>query len=79
MEVVVSAPESGANLTPLSVHNVLPGPRGGDLRAAPDVEVSEERSYTTEKKWSARQSILFVFVMSAILWTLIILGARQYF
>ena len=75
----MSAPESGANLTPLSVHNVLPGPRGGKLRAAPDVEVSEERSYTTEKKWSARQSILFVFVTNVVLWALIILGVRQLF
>ncbi len=75
----MATPESGANLTPLSVHNVLPGPRGGDLRAAPDAEVSEERSYATEKKWSARQSILFVFAMSAVLWTLIILRVRQIF
>ena len=75
----MAKPKFGVNLTPLSVHNVLPGPRGGDLRAAPDAEVSEERSYATEKKWSARQSILFVFVMSAVLWTLIILGARQIF
>ncbi len=79
MEAVVATPESGANLTPLSVHNVLPGPRGGDLRAAPDAEVSEERSYATEKKWSARQSILFVFVMSAVLWALIIFGALRLF
>ncbi len=57
----------------------LPGPRGGDLRAAPDAEVSEERSYATEKKWSARQSIHFVFVMSVVLWALIILGVRQIF
>ena len=69
----------GVNLTPLSVHNVLPGPRGGDLCAAPDAEVSEEHSYATEKKWSTRQSILFVFVMSVVLWALIILGVRQIF
>ncbi len=49
MEAVVANPKSGVNLTPLSVHNVLPGPRGGDLRAAPDAEVSQERSYATEK------------------------------
>ncbi len=79
MEAVVATPKSGANLTPLSVHTVLPGPRGGDLRAAPDAEVSEERSYATEKKWSARQSILFVFVMSAVLWALIIFGALRLF
>ncbi len=63
----------------VSEREVLPGPRGGDLRAAPDAEVSEERSYATEKKWSARQSILFVFVMSVVLWALIILGVRQIF
>ncbi len=79
MGAVVATPESGPKLTPLSVHNVLPGPRGGDLRAAPDAEVSEERSYATEKKWSARQSILFVFVMSVVLWALIILRVRQIF
>ena len=49
------------------------------IRAVPDVEVSEERSYATEKKWSVSQSILFVFVTSAVLWALIILGARQIF
>ncbi len=54
----MAAPKSGPNLTPLSVHNVLPGPRGGDLRAALDAEVSEERSYATEKKWSARRGTL---------------------
>ncbi len=53
--------------------------RRGDLRAAPDAEVSEERSYATEKKWSARQSIISVFVMSVVLWALIILGVRQIF
>ncbi len=79
MEAVVANPKSGVNLTPLSVHTVLPGPRGGDLRAAPDAEVSEERSYATEKKWPARQSVLFVFVMSVVLWALIILGVRQIF
>ncbi len=73
MEVVVATPING------SVHNVLPGPRGGDLRAAPDAEVSEERSYATAKKWSVRQSILFVFVMSVVLWAFIILGVRQLF
>ncbi len=62
-----------------SVHNVLPGPRGGDLRTAPDAEVSEERSYATEKKWSVRKSILFAFVMSFGLWALIIFGVRQIF
>ncbi len=36
----------------------------------------EKRSYSTKKKWSARQSILFVFVMSVVLWALIILGVR---
>ena len=77
MEAVVAAPKSGPNLTPLSVHNVLPGPRGGDLRAAPDAEVSEERSYATEKKWSVRRSILLVFVMSVGLWAFIIIGVRQ--
>ncbi len=39
----------------------------------------EKRSYATKKKWSARQSILFVFVMSVVLWALIILGVRQIF
>ena len=34
----------------------------------------EERSYATAKKWSVRKSILFVFVMSVVLWALIILG-----
>ena len=33
----------------------------------------------TEKKWSVRKSILFAFVMSAVLWALIILGIRQIF
>ncbi len=75
----MATPKSDANLTPLSVHNMLPGPRGGDLRAAPDAEVSEERSYATEKKWSARQSILFVFVMSGVLWAFIIFGALRLF
>ncbi len=79
MGAVVATPESGPKLTPLSVHNVLPGPRGGGLRAAPDAEVSEERSYATEKKWSVRQAILFVFVMSVVLWALIILYVRQIF
>ena len=79
MEAVVATPKFRANLTPLRVLNVVLGPRGGDLRAAPDVEVSEERSYATEKKWSVRQSILFVFVMSVVLWALIILGFRQIF
>ena len=79
MEAVVANLKYGVNLTPLSVHNVLPGPRGGDLCAAPDAEVSEEHSYATEKKWSTRQSILFVFVMSVVLWALIILGVRQIF
>ncbi len=73
MEVVVATPKYG------SVHNVLPGPRGGDLRTAPDAEVSEERSYAAAKKWSVRKSILFAFVMSAVLWALIILGIRQIF
>ncbi len=73
MEAVVATPKYG------SVHNVLPGPRGGDLRTAPDAEVSEERSYATEKKWSVRQSILFAFMMSVVLWALIILGVRQIF
>ena len=59
MEAVVATPKYG------SVHNVLPGPRGGDL--------------PTEKKWSVRQSILFAFVMSVVLWALIILGVRQIF
>ncbi len=79
MEAVVATPKSGANLTPLSESNVLPGARGGYLRAAPNAEVSEERSYATEKKWSARRSILFVFVMSVVFWALIILGVRQIF
>ena len=75
----MATPKFSANLTPLSVHNVLPGPRGGGLCAAPDAEVSEERSNAIEKKWSARQSILFVFDMSVVLWALIILGVRQIF
>ncbi len=79
MEAVVAAPKYGAKLTALSVRNVLPGARGGALRTAPNAEVSEERSYATEKKWSARQSILFMFVMSVVLWVLVILGVRQFF
>ena len=75
----MATPKYGANLTPLSVRNVLPGVRGGGLRAAPNAEVSEERSYATEKQWSVRQSILFMFVMSVVLWALVILGARQIF
>ncbi len=75
----MATPKSGANLTPLSERNVLPGARGGDLRAAPNAEVSEERSYATEKNWSARQSVLFVFVMCVVFWALIILGVRQFF
>ncbi len=47
------------------------------IRAVPDVEVSEERSYATEKKWSVRRSILLVFVMSIGLWAFIIIGVRQ--
>ncbi len=39
----------------------------------------EERSYAAAKKWSVRKSILFVFVMSVVLWALIILGVRQIF
>ncbi len=39
-------------------------------------QADEERSYATKKKLSARQSILFVFVMSVVLWALIILGVR---
>ena len=48
------------------------------IRAVPDVEVSEERSYATEKR-SVRRSILFMFVIGGVLWALIILGARQIF
>ena len=79
MEAVVATPKIRAKLTSLSARNVVPGPRGGNLRAVPDVGVSEERSYATEKKWSVSQSILFVFVTSAVLWALIILGGRQIF
>ncbi len=43
---------------------------------SPTALADEERSYATEKKWSVRQSILFVFVMSVVLWALIILGVR---
>ncbi len=43
------------------------------------VPADEERSYATEKKWSVSQSILFVFVTSAVLWALVIIGARQIF
>ncbi len=39
----------------------------------------EERSYATAKKWSVRKSVLFAFVMGAVLWALIILGVRQIF
>ncbi len=46
---------------------------------SPTALADEERSYATEKKWSARQSIIFVFVMSVVLWALIILGVRQIF
>ncbi len=46
---------------------------------SPTALADEERSYATKKKWSARQSILFVFVMSVVLWALIILGVRQIF
>ncbi len=46
---------------------------------SPTALADEERSYATEKKWSLRQSILFVFVMSVVLWALIIFGVRQIF
>ncbi len=46
---------------------------------SPTALADEERSYATEKKWSVRQSILFVFVMSVVLWALIILGVQQIF
>ena len=46
---------------------------------SPTALADEERSYATEKKGSARQSIIFVFVMSVVLWALIILGVRQIF
>ncbi len=49
------------------------------IRAVPDVEVSEERLYATEKIWSVRRSILFMFVICGVLWALIILGTRQIF
>ena len=75
----MATPKFRTKLTPLRVRNVVPGPRGGDLRAAPDVEVSEERSYATEKKLSVRRSILFMFVIGGVLWALIILGVGQIF
>ncbi len=46
---------------------------------SPGALADEERSYATAKKWSVRKSILFVFVMSVVLWALIILGVRQIF
>ncbi len=39
----------------------------------------EERSYAAAKKWSVRKSILFAFVISAVLWAIIILGVLQLF
>ena len=44
---------------------------------APVAPADEERSYATAKKWSDRKSVLFVCVMSFVLWALIILGVRQ--
>ncbi len=46
---------------------------------SPIALADEERSYATAKKWSVRQSILFVFVTNVVLWALIILGVRQLF
>ena len=46
---------------------------------SPTALAYEERSYATEKKWSLCQSILFMFVMSVVLWELIIFGVRQLF
>ncbi len=46
---------------------------------SPTTLADEERLYTTAKKWSARQSILFAFVMSVVLWGFIILGVLQLF
>ncbi len=46
---------------------------------SPFALADEERSYATAKKWSVRQSILFVFVTIIVLWALIILGVRQIF
>ncbi len=46
---------------------------------SPVALADEECSYATAKKWSVRKSILFVFVMSAVLWALIILGVQQIF
>ncbi len=46
---------------------------------SPVALADEERSYATAKKWSIRNSVLFVSVMSVVLWALIIFGARQIF
>ncbi len=46
---------------------------------SPGALADEERSYATAEKWPVRKSILFVFVMSAVLWALIILGVQQIF
>ncbi len=49
-------------------------------RRSPTALVDEERSDATAKKWPLLQwIILFVFVMSVVLWALIILGVRQIF
>ena len=45
---------------------------------SPTALADEERSDATAKKWPLIQWIvLFVFVMSVVLWALIILGVRQ--
>jgi len=46
---------------------------------SPTALADEERSYATEKKWSVRRSIFFMFVMSGVLWALIMLGVGQTF
>ncbi len=46
---------------------------------SPIAVAGEERSYAAAKKWSVRKSILFAFVMSAVLWAFIILGVLQLF
>ncbi len=46
---------------------------------SPTTLADEEPLYATAKKWSARQSTLFAFVMSVVLWAFIILGVLQLF
>ncbi len=43
------------------------------------VELSEESVRATDKKRPLRQSAAFVVTASVILWTLIVLGVRQFF